>query len=77
MVKSYRELVEEAKKEVGEVSADEFREKLNADEDFVLIDCRDPDLTSTGRATFRGPSLLAGGRLSSRSTTSSPMAKGP
>ncbi|MFQ6110566.1 MAG: molybdopterin-synthase adenylyltransferase MoeB [Nitrospinota bacterium] len=43
MVKSFRDLVEEAKKEVSEVSAEEVMEKLNGGEDFVLIDCRDPD----------------------------------
>ena len=73
MVKNYRDLVEEAKKEIAEVSAEELREKLNGDEDFVLIDCRDPDeyrqgyipgalLASRGTLELKGNDLVPDGQ---------------
>ncbi len=60
MVKSYRDLVEEAKKEIDEVSAEELMEKLDGNEDLVLIDCRDPDEYRQG--------YIPGALLASRGT---------
>ena len=36
-------LVEEARKRVKELSTDEVKEKLDGDESFTLIDCREAD----------------------------------
>ena len=42
-MKSYRDIIEEAKKEIPEVTVDEVKEKQNQGEDFVLLDVRDDD----------------------------------
>ena len=42
-MKSYRDIIEEVKKEVPEVTVDEVKEKQNQGEDFVLLDVRDDD----------------------------------
>ncbi len=43
MPKSARELVEEAKKEIEEVVPEEVQKRIEAGEDFVLLDVRDQD----------------------------------
>lgn len=43
MVKSARDLVEEAKKEIQELSPEEVQQKIAKGEEFVLLDVRDQD----------------------------------
>lgn len=42
-MKSYRDIIEEAKQEIPEVTVDEVKEKQEQGEDFVLLDVRDDD----------------------------------
>lgn len=42
-MKSYRQIVEEAKTEIPEVSIDEVKDEQEQDNDFVLLDVRDED----------------------------------
>ena len=42
-MKSYRDIIEEAKQEIPEVTVDEVKERQEQGEDFVLLDVRDDD----------------------------------
>ena len=42
-MKSYRQIVEEAKTEIPEVTVDEVKTEQEQDSDFVLLDVRDED----------------------------------
>ena len=42
-MKSYRQIVEEAKTEIPEVTVDEVKAEQDKDSDFVLLDVRDED----------------------------------
>ena len=42
-MKSYRQIVEEAKTEIPEVTVDEVKAEQEQDSDFVLLDVRDED----------------------------------
>lgn len=43
MAKTYRELLTEARKQIPEITSEDLRKKLDAREEFLLIDVRDPD----------------------------------
>ena len=43
MAKTYRELLTAARKQVPEITSEDLKKKLDAREEFLLIDVRDPD----------------------------------
>jgi len=43
VAKTYRELLTEARKQIPEITSEDLRKKLDAREEFLLIDVRDPD----------------------------------
>ncbi len=43
MAKSYRELLTAARKQIPEITSEDLKKKLDAREEFLLIDVRDPD----------------------------------
>jgi molybdopterin/thiamine biosynthesis adenylyltransferase/rhodanese-related sulfurtransferase len=43
VAKTYRELLTEARKQIPEITSEDLKKKLDAREEFLLIDVRDPD----------------------------------
>ena len=57
----FHQLVDEAKKEIQEISPAELKKMQQAGEDFVLIDVREPD--ETGRGMIPGAVPIPRGKL--------------
>ena len=48
-MKTWREMITAAKREIALLQPKEVKEKLDRGEDFILIDCREPDEFQHGR----------------------------
>jgi len=65
VARTYRELLTEARKAVPEITSEDLKKKIDAREEFLLIDVRDPDEwradVKRARARLKVQARLSGG----------------